>query len=71
MTDPLGYDTKDLRAMARDALEGRNEEDVDAEAARLRQALGLPPHRLRRWTRAKRWLSHRWWRMRFWIRDRL
>jgi hypothetical protein len=57
--DPLGYDKQDpnyMRKMARDALEGRNEAAVDAEADRLRMALGMPPRPPTRWNRCRRWL---------------
>jgi hypothetical protein len=47
-----------MRKMARDALEGRNEAAVDAEADRLRMALGMPPRPATRWNRCRRWLSH-------------
>lgn len=71
--DPLGYDTSDPRyplRMARDALTGVNEEAVDAELARVRKRLGLPPKKLSRWCRLRRWLSHRYWRWRYWREDR-
>jgi hypothetical protein len=43
--DPLGYDTSDpgyLDQMARDALRGRHQAAVDAEADRVAAALGRP-----------------------------
>lgn len=45
-TDPLGYDgplPERLRAMAEDAVVGRHQEAVAAEAAVLRARLGLKP----------------------------
>ena len=71
--DPLGYDTSDpnyLRKMARDALEGRHQEAVQAELAAMERALGLTPRQLSRWHQLRRWLSHRYWRVKFWIEDR-
>jgi hypothetical protein len=72
--DPLGYDTSDpdyLRRMARDALTGRHQAVVDAEADQVAAALGRPPIKRTRRRLLNRWISHRWWRVRFWIRDRL
>ncbi len=57
-------------AMARAALEGRDEERVDAEAEMLRRVLGLPPKPVTRWQRVKRWFSHRRWRLYFWWKHR-
>jgi hypothetical protein len=71
--DPLGYDTQDpnyLRKMARDALEGRNQHVVDAEADRLAALFGRPARPPTRRQRVRRWMSHRWWRIKFWIEDR-
>ena len=68
--DPLDYDTSDpnyLRKMARDALTGRHQDAVDAEADRLCVLLGRRPIKRTRWKRLKRWISHRYWRMRFWM----
>ena len=71
--DPLGYDTSDpnfMRQMARDALEGRNEDAVQQEIVRISARFGLPPKTRTRRQRVRRWLSTRWWRMRFWLKDR-
>jgi hypothetical protein len=70
--DPLGYETTDsgyLLQMARDALCGRHQADVDAEADRIADALSKPriQRTLRR--RLKRWFSYRYWRVRFWLED--
>jgi hypothetical protein len=70
--DPLGYDTSDrgyLCRMARDALTGRRQAAVDAEADRAAAALGRPPITRTRRRLLRRWISHRWWRVRFWIQD--
>ncbi|MHB8270979.1 hypothetical protein [Bradyrhizobium sp.] len=68
--DPLGYDTSDpdyLRWMALDALTGRHQAAVDAEADRAAAALGRPPIAGTRRRLLRRWISRRWWRVRFWI----
>lgn len=46
VTDPLGYDgplPERLRALAEDAVAGRHQDTVEAEAAVLRARLGLKP----------------------------
>jgi hypothetical protein len=71
--DPLGYDTRDpdhMRKMARDALDGRHEDAVEAEIAAVERSLGLTPKKKSRWRRIRRWLSNRYWRLHFWLSDR-
>jgi hypothetical protein len=72
--DPLGYDTSDRgyqRQMAHDALTGRHQAAVDAEADRTAAALGRPPMKRTRRRLLKRWISQHRWRVRFWIQNRL
>jgi hypothetical protein len=52
--------------MARAALEGRDEERIDAEAEMLRRVLGLPPKPVTRWQKLKRWPGFIRWRIYFW-----
>ncbi len=72
--DPLGRDTSDpdwIKKMAREALEGRNDEAVEGEMARIEKFLGLPPMKNSRRQRLRRWLSRRWWKFRFKLKDRM